>query len=197
LKPNLQEARELPEPAEGAEPVPRIVWLAIFALLVWGFSYFLLYTGGRDEIGGDNRTAGGAPERAAAGAVASADAPADGAALFASRCAACHQADGKGVPGAFPPLAGSPWPTGDAGVAARILLSGLSGPVDVLGTTYQGAMPAFGEQLSDAEIAAVLTHVRGSFGNAAGAVTAAQVAEVRAATHDRKEPWTAPELKAP
>ncbi|MDP2316400.1 MAG: cytochrome c [Pseudomonadota bacterium] len=188
MSPNIPELREKEEPVEGAEPVPKFVWFSIVALVVWGFAYFLLYTGSPDEIGGDMRTA---PVPAVAGAAV------DGAAVYGTRCAACHQADGKGIAGAFPPLAGSPWPTGDAGVPIRLVLHGLQGPIDVLGTPYQGVMPAFAAQLSDAEIAAVVTHVRGSFGNAAGPVTEAQVAEVRAATAGRKGAWTAAELKAP
>jgi mono/diheme cytochrome c family protein len=181
---NVQETRELAEPEEGGEPVPRFVWLATAGLVVWGFAYFLLYTGGRDEVGGDGRTP--APE-----VVASTSA--DGGAIYASRCASCHQPEGKGVPGAFPPLAGSPWPTGAEEVPVRIVLHGLQGPIDVLGVTYQGAMPAFGAQLGDAEVAAVLTHVRKSFGNTAGPINEAQVAVVRAV--ERATPWTAAELR--
>jgi mono/diheme cytochrome c family protein len=168
--------------------VPKLVWVTIAGLVVWGFAYFLLYTGSRDEVGGDMRTA---PEAVAVGAAV------DGAAVYGTRCAACHQADGKGIPGAFPPLAGSPWPTGEATVPIRIVLGGLQGPIDVLGATYQGVMPAFASQLSDAEIAAVLTHVRANFGNTAGPITEAQVAEVRTATATRKDAWTATELTTP
>lgn len=182
---NAQEARERPEPEEGAEPVPALVWLASVVLVIWGFAYFLLYSGDRSEIGGDSRT----PV-----VVAAADAAGpDGATLYASRCAACHQPQGQGLAGAFPPLAGSPWPTGAEEVAARIVLHGLTGPIDVLGSSYNGAMPAFADQLSDAEIAAVLTHVRGHFGNTAGPVAPAQVAAVRAS--GRAAPWTAAELQ--
>ena len=60
---------------------------------------------------------------------------------------------------------------------------------DVNGVTYNGAMPTFGAQLSDAEIAAVLTHVRSHWGNTAGAVGAQQVTAQRAATAQRNEPW--------
>ncbi len=188
MNPNVPEARERPEPEEGAEPVPKLVWVSIGALLVWGFAYFLLYSGSPDEVGGDMRTA---PAEVAAGAKV------DGAAIYGTRCASCHQADGKGIPGTFPPLAGSPWLVGEASVPLRIVTGGLQGPIDVLGATYQGVMPAFGSQLSDAEIAAVLTHVRGGFGNTASQVTEAQVAEVRAATSTRRDAWTSLELKTP
>lgn len=190
MSPNRQEARERPEPEEGGEPVPMWLWFVNLALVAWGFGYFLLYAGAASEIAGDSRTS--APATPPPTAVAAA--PLDGAAIYTARCAACHQGDGKGVAGVFPPLAGSPWPTGDPSVPVRIVLHGLKGPIDVLGVTYQGAMPPFGELLSDGEIAAVVTHVRGSFGNAAPPVESALVGQTRAATAERKEAWTASEL---
>lgn len=187
MSPNAPEIREKQEPVEGAEPVPALVWLTIGGLVVWGFAYFLLYTGSPGEVGGDMRSIPAAPVAGAA---------VDGAAVYAARCAACHQPSGEGVPGAFPPLAGSPWPVDDPGVPTRIVLGGLQGPIEVLGTTYQGVMPAFGAQLGDAEVAAVLTHVRASFGNQAGPITPEQVAAVRKEIADRKDAWTADELRA-
>lgn len=188
MTPNTPERREKPEPEEGAEPVPPVVWVAIVGLVVWGFAYFLLYSGSPDDVGGDMRTVAEVVEGPAA---------VDGAALYAGRCASCHQADGKGIPGAFPPLAGSPWVLESAEIPVRIVLGGLQGPIEVLGATYQGVMPAFGSQLGDAEIAAVLSHVRSSFGNTAGAVSEAEVKAVREAMSGRAGPWTADELKTP
>ena len=108
-------------------------------------------------------------------------------------CQTCHQADGKGVPNAFPPLAGSEIATGPSEVPIAIVLHGLQGPLTVHGTTYNGQMAAWG-QFSDDDIAATLTYVRSSWGNAAPAVTAAEVAAVRAATAGRTTPWTWDEL---
>ena len=108
-------------------------------------------------------------------------------------CQTCHQADGNGVPNAFPPLAGSEIATGPAEVPIAIVLHGLQGPLTVHGTTYNGQMAAWG-QFSDDDIAATLTYVRSSWGNAAPAVTAAEVAAVRAATSGRTTPWTWDEL---
>lgn len=107
----------------------------------------------------------------------SANAAADGAALYAT-CSACHQANGAGIPGAFPPLAESEWVNGPVENLIRIQLRGLMGPITVKGVTYNSVMPA-NAALSDEEIAAVLTHVRSNFGNNASAVTAAQVAAHR------------------
>ena len=111
-----------------------------------------------------------------------------------NRCAACHQATGLGLPGAFPPLAGSEYVLGEEERVVRIVLRGLTGPVTVKGQTFNGAMPAWADQLSDAEIAAVLTYVRSSWGNSAEAITAEQVARERAATAGRTAPWTVGEL---
>lgn len=121
----------------------------------------------------------------------------NGAQLY-QRCATCHQATGAGMPGAFPPLAGSEWVTGKPDAAIRILLHGVQGEITVKGAKYNSMMPAYGtgQEMSDAEVAAVLTYVRSSWGNKAAPVTAAQVAAVRAATKSRKTSWTAAELAA-
>lgn len=192
MNPNVPETRERPEPVEGAEPVPVFVWISIIGLVVWGFAYFLLYSGDPSEVGGDMRSPVAPPSEApAGGAVVS------GETVYNTRCAACHQATGAGVTGAFPPLAGSPWPTARAELPVRIVLNGLQGPIEVLGVTYQGVMPAFAAQLSDAEIAAALTYVRSSFGNQAPPITAEEVAKERAATADRAGAWTVAELGTP
>ena len=120
----------------------------------------------------------------------------DGKAVYGTTCAACHQATGDGVSGVFPPLAGSEWVTGDEAKLARIVLHGLTGPVEVAGETYAGMMPPWGGALKDPELAAVLTYIRSSWGNKATPVTAAKIASIRAATTARTTPWTAPELAA-
>ena len=94
---------------------------------------------------------------------------ADGKAIFAKNCAACHQANGKGIPGAFPALAGNPFVQGAPGQVAAVLLKG------------RGGMPDFSPTLSDADIADVLTFVRGAWGNQAGALNAQEVAALREA----------------
>jgi len=118
----------------------------------------------------------------------------DGKQIYSTTCAACHQATGLGVEGTYPPLAGSEIVEGDDGKIARIVLHGLTGPVEVAGETYSGAMPAWGGVLKDPEIAAVITYVRGAWGNHAAPVTAAKVASIRASNAARKTPWTAAEL---
>lgn len=98
------------------------------------------------------------------------------------------------MPRAFPPLAGSAWATGDAGRAIRVVLHGVSGPVERGGARYDGVMPAHGH-LSDARLAAVLTFVRSRFGNAAAPIDSATVAAVRAADGVRPRPLTPDEAE--
>jgi mono/diheme cytochrome c family protein len=117
----------------------------------------------------------------------------DGAQVYNTLCVACHGPDGKGLNG-LPPLVGSEWPRGPAERSIKIVLNGMTGPVEVSGTTYNIDMPPQGAVLSDEKIAAALTYVREKFGAGAGAVTPAQVAVVRAQTARRTTPWTAAEL---
>lgn len=116
-----------------------------------------------------------------------------GAQIFSSTCAACHQAKGEGTD-TYPPLAGSEWVQGDESRVVRIILHGLIGDVEVQGQVYNGAMPAWGPSLNDAEIAAVATYIRSSWGNKALPITAETVAKARAAHAGRTTPWTIPEL---
>ena len=117
-----------------------------------------------------------------------------GLAVYARTCIACHGPDGKGVPGAFPPLDGSSWATGDASIPARILLLGLQGPIEVSGQKFNNVMPPHTD-LKDAEIADVLTYVRQSWSNDATPVAEDLVKQTRAKFANRGKPWTAAELK--
>jgi mono/diheme cytochrome c family protein len=89
----------------------------------------------------------------------------------------------------FPPLAGSEWVNGDAKTVALILLLGINGKISVAGSAFNGTMPAFGTTLSDAEIAAVASHVRASFGNKSPALTADFVKTERTKLGNRTTPW--------
>lgn len=101
-----------------------------------------------------------------------------GALTYANYCASCHKTDGNGVAGTFPPLKGAAQVRGDKEALIRILLQGLSGPIQVKGAQYDQDMPSF-PFLSDQEIAGVLTYVRTQFGPQAGPVTSAEVNKVR------------------
>jgi mono/diheme cytochrome c family protein len=120
-------------------------------------------------------TTGGAPGGSAAGTSAGA---ANGAAIYATNCAGCHNAAGTGTPGAFPPLAGNVAVTGDPKTLVHVLLYGLNGPIEANGQKYNNVMPAWKGQLKNAEIAAVATYIRASWGNKAAAITEAEVAGV-------------------
>lgn len=120
-------------------------------------------------------------------------APPDGAALFGAHCSACHQASGQGIPGAFPPLAGSEWLQGDPAIPVAIVHDGLQGEIEVAGNTFQGAMPKFGGQLSDEELAAVLSYTRSQWGNDASDISPKMVADHKERFGDRAV-WSADEL---
>ena len=120
----------------------------------------------------------------------------DGESIFNNTCRTCHQADGNGLPGQYPPLAGSPWLNQDPETPVRILLLGITGPIDVEGHSFNGTMPSQ-SQMTDEQIANVLTHVRSSFGNESAAIEPALVAQIRASLGGRTTPWTGgPELQA-
>ncbi len=97
--------------------------------------------------------------------------------IYTQSCAACHQHDGKGVDGAFPPLASSDWLNKDMKRAISAVKNGLSGPIVVNGKNFNSVMPALG--LSDEDIANVLTFVYSSWGNAGKIVTPKDAAEVK------------------
>lgn len=119
---------------------------------------------------------------------------ADGEAIYNEKCMSCHQTNGTGVPGVFPPLVDSRWVEGSHEWLVRIILQGIHGPIEVNGMTYSGVMPPWGGFLNDEEVAALATYVRTSWGNDASPVTTEQVTAIREATSDRKDPWTAEEL---
>ena len=119
----------------------------------------------------------------------------DGQKVYETRCMSCHQINGQGITGVFPPLIESDWVTGDKGRLVRIILQGISGEMEVNGAIYSGSMPPWNTFLNDEQIAAVSSYIRSSWGNDAEAITPDEVARVRAATIERKTTWTAAELK--
>ncbi len=94
-------------------------------------------------------------------------------------CVTCHQADGKGTPGAFPPLVGQKEHMGDCAKHAGIVLNGLTGEIVVDGVKYNGVMVPMKDLLDDLSIAAVMTFERNSWGNDYGDCMPETVAEVR------------------
>lgn len=127
------------------------------------------------------------------------DSAALGNRVFAS-CARCHQLDGTGVPGKYPPLDGNPLVNGRADIVTRIVLDGLHGPIEVNGKTFNSQMPSW-SRFDDRSLAAVLTHIRGSWSNHSPSVSEAFVATVRKAVGgrtvgDRTEAWTMAALES-
>jgi cytochrome c oxidase cbb3-type subunit 2 len=120
-----------------------------------------------------------------------------GRAVYGSLCGLCHGNDGLGKPGQVPPLAGSEWVNSkEVQRLARISLAGLNGQIQAEGKDWNLSMPAMGAALSDADLAAVLSFIRQSWGNQAGAVTADDVTAVRAAIGARPQPMTSDQLKS-
>lgn len=103
-----------------------------------------------------------------------------GQALFAGTCSTCHQPNGEGLEGVFPPLAGSSYIKADAKAVPRVILHGLQGPVSVNGKDYNSVMPPM-TQLTDDEVANISTYVLNSWGNPGGKVTKAEAAQIRQA----------------
>jgi nitrite reductase (NO-forming) len=104
-----------------------------------------------------------------------------GGVLYQGTCSVCHQDNGAGLAGVFPPLARSDYLMADKRRAIEIVLNGLSGPVTVNGQQYNSVMPPM-SQLNDDGIANILTYVLNSWGNSGGTVSAEEVAKVRATT---------------
>lgn len=126
-----------------------------------------------------------------------ASAAAQGKRVYEAVCGICHGADGLGKPGQAPPLAGSEWVT-TKGInrLVHIPLQGLSGTLVVEGKEWNLNMAAMGVALSDADLAAVLTYMRVSWGNKAGEVTADDVKKVRDALGGHPQPMSGDQMKA-
>jgi nitrite reductase (NO-forming) len=122
-----------------------------------------------------------AAEAAAAGKLTLEEQVKAGATLFNGTCSVCHQNDGQGIPGVFPPLAHSDFLSNDRKRVIGVPLNGLTGTVTVNGHQFNSVMPPM-SQLNDDEIANILTYVLNTWGNPGGRVSAADVQAVRSAT---------------
>jgi cbb3-type cytochrome c oxidase subunit III len=109
-------------------------------------------------------------------AIAATSSAAAGQKIYNANCSACHNANGTGESGVFPPLAGNPMVTGSPDKVIAAVKDGLTGAATVNGKTYSGTMPAWKGKLSNTDIADVITYIRSSWGNKADAVTETQVA---------------------
>ena len=176
--------REKREPRVGLEP------LSIWLIVVYGLA---LFTGGAylgrfsGNFSGDSLDIAYIPPKKTGPGGAGAEGPAKelspaerGKKIFAANCQTCHQANGEGVPGQYPPLAGSEFTNGGSRRMAMIVLKGLQGPVKVKGQMYGSAvMQPWDKTLTDQKIADVMTYERSEWGNHASPVTAEQIAALR------------------
>ena len=121
----------------------------------------------------------------------------EGRDLYMKACIECHQSDGKGVKDTFPPLVGSEWVKGNSDTMLRIVLGGLSGPVEINGMKFNGIMPGHAH-VGDDDIARIANFVRFAFGGVKEEpIKPAQVKALRPDIEKRKfVPWTAEELRA-
>ncbi len=149
--------------------------LAMAAVLLMGAA---ACGGGHSQSASEQSSAPQASAAAASAGSTAVASAADGAKVFDTNCSSCHGANGQGMPGAFPPLAKNPTVVGDPTKVIHIVKYGLTGAITVEGHAFNGQMPAWSSNLSNADIAAVLTYVRSSWGNKAAGVSAAQVAAV-------------------
>ena len=103
-----------------------------------------------------------------------------GMAVYTKNCSSCHGVNGAGTPGAFPPLGGNDFVTGNAKDVITVVLNGKTGPITVAGKGYNGTMPAWKSILSNKDVADVITYIRSSLGtNHAGAVSVKDVAAAK------------------
>lgn len=181
------------------EPVSTWLIVLIMVLMFGGGMFLFANSGGfKSDVYNTNAVSwSGAGSRAGAAAP---DPMVVGKRVFTQNCAVCHQASGLGVPGQFPPLAGSEWVMGKEwhgdNHIVKIVLNGLQGTVEVKGQKFNNAMAPWGGVLKDDQIAAVLTYVRNEWGNQAPPISKEFVAKIREKNKDRKDPWTQKELQA-
>lgn len=115
--------------------------------------------------------------------------------IFSSNCVACHQADGKGQPGSYPPLAGSHYVNGPKERLAAILLRGLQGGLSIHGQSYNGQMSQYAT-MSNKQLADLLTYIRSDWGNTGDAVTEDDIDKARAEFKAHSASYVQPELDA-
>ncbi|HET6528446.1 MAG TPA: cytochrome c [Balneolaceae bacterium] len=172
-----------PSRAETPAPVPTWAWVLLLAIIGWSMVYIAQQWNPPAEFAASPTYSFYSPQPTAAEPVEKPSAKVTanaGATLYRTSCATCHQANGMGIPGAFPPLAGDPVVTDDDPTHhIKIVLFGLQNKA-INGVEYSAVMPAFSEQLSDEEVAAIINHERTSWGNDAPTITAKDVQKVRA-----------------
>ena len=184
------------EPTAARSHLPMWILLVMLVLLYCGGIYFNRHGGWFNQqvyspYGNVAELESYQPKSGAAAALA------QGKKSYEQVCGLCHGVDGLGKPGQAPPLAGSELVIAKGhNRLAHIPLAGISGTLSVNGKDWNLPMAAMGAALSDADLANVLTYIRGSWGNKAGEVTADDIKAVRASLGARPQPMTAETLKA-
>ena len=184
IQPTAPDFIETPEVAPLSlerEPLP--IWLYLLcglALFLTGSSFTGFGIFGQDML--DQGPGGPAP---ASESQAMAEAPATpmdlGKKLYDGNCANCHQSSGDGQPGKYPPLGGSEYVLGSKERLAAVLLAGVSGPITVKGASFgTDVMPGWSGNFTDEKLADIMTYVRATWGNTAGAVDPGEVTSARA-----------------
>ena len=195
LKPGCSPKPEA-EPTESRSTLPIWIITSTLVLLFLGGIYFDRHSGWFNQqvyspYQSAEELAASQPQSGAAAAAA------HGKRVYDTMCGICHGTDGLGKSGQAPPLAGSEWVIAKGyDRLTRIPLAGLSGLLSVNGKEWNLAMAPMGAAMSDADLAAVLTHIRTSWGNQAGEVTTDNVKSVRAELGARPQPLTGDQLKA-
>lgn len=206
--------REKSEPRELLNATPGWLKHGVYAPLLIGGAFFLItYSGGFkwDEYNEGlkstvkaaafDNTSGAPPEETEPDPDTPPVEPepidlvAEGEKVYQTVCIACHQPNGQGLPGVFPPLAGSDWVAGDEQRLALVVLHGLMGPIEVNGQAWNSLMPPHGATLDDRKIAAALSYVRSSWGNSSPEVSPDTVEKLRA-RFEGHAPWTVETLNA-
>ena len=184
------------EPTATSSTVPIWIFVVMLVLLYLGFVFFDHNSGWFDQ---SVYTPYKSAEQLAAYTPTSGAAAlkAHGKQVFEMYCGSCHGNDGAGKPNQAPPLAGSEWVKAKGfNRLAMIPLEGLSGPFQVSGKDWNLNMAPMGAGLSDADLAGVLTYIRGSWGNEASEVTADDIKGIRAKLDTHPAPIAADKLKA-
>jgi mono/diheme cytochrome c family protein len=193
--------REKQEPRVGLEPLS--IWLiAIYAIAIFfGGAYLGRFSGSftAEALDPPVHPAYQPPPGATpAGPQGATDTPAErGKKVFSANCATCHQANGQGVAGQYPPLAGSEYVINGTRRPAMIVLKGLEGPLTVKGSHFGTAvMQPWEKTLTDQKIADVLTYIRSEWGNNASPVTPEQIAGLRKELAGHPGSWHEADLQA-
>jgi mono/diheme cytochrome c family protein len=183
------------EPTEGFLHAP-LIFVFIFGCLIFICSVQLAHTTNDFQLHPPKEIVELTPEEKEALRVERK--VASGGKIFAARCASCHQANGLGIAGQYPPLAGSKWVTSDPGLISNIILKGLKGEIIVKGEKYgtSAAINMAAVPINDREIANVVTYVRQAWGNKASELSEDEVASFRSSSSDQLDQWTGEQLKS-